>query len=502
MACPIIQRVDHSTRLEIRDPFNPNDNWNEISGIAVSPTQTGPSGAPVIFGHNDGPSSKMVFAAWDSGTGQRLKTINLESNSRLPLFHQDWEDMTIGPCGPNTNESCLYLADTGDNRAQVSGSNTQRNGRPYTIYKIREPQLHKISDNVVLRAQDNVSVLQFDYRHSSSPSRYANCEAMFVDHAGWGGEVGDLYLVTKWNQDVSRTYNRLFKIPASAWPSGFGHVRGYQPFVVGEYSGNARGSFYRYEWTGADMSRDGTTIALTWTDETHVFQRCPGESVGDAVARREVYSCVQYRNPTAGANPGNQYEAVAFSPNGNRMFNLAESLDPPKIIHVDLEYPSNNGRSQRCAPRSTPRPTKPPTRPPTRLPTPPPTREPTRPPTPPPTRPPTLPPTPPPTREPTPRPTPVPSSLPSEGPSWNPSDLPSLSPSDVPSDMPSMVPSDIPSMVPSDVPSMRPSRQLDFETSFQLPERNREEVSRGFGTGPDVQLIMMLALIVMLVLLR
>ena len=52
---------------------------------------------PVIFGHNDGPSNSNAFAAWDSGTGKRLRTINLAAGS-LPLFHQDWEDMTIGTC--------------------------------------------------------------------------------------------------------------------------------------------------------------------------------------------------------------------------------------------------------------------------------------------------------------------------------------------------------------------------------------------------------------------
>eukprot|EP00526_Cylindrotheca_closterium_P008801 CAMPEP_0113619924 /NCGR_PEP_ID=MMETSP0017_2-20120614/10135_1 /TAXON_ID=2856 /ORGANISM="Cylindrotheca closterium" /LENGTH=500 /DNA_ID=CAMNT_0000529543 /DNA_START=41 /DNA_END=1543 /DNA_ORIENTATION=- /assembly_acc=CAM_ASM_000147 len=497
--CPIIQRVDVSTRLEINDPFT-NDDWNEVSGIAVSPTQRGPSGAPVFFGHNDGPSNLKTFAAWDSGTGKRLKTMNLQSNSHLPLFHQDWEDMTIGKCGPNTNESCIYLADTGDNQAQISGSNSQRGGRPYTIYKIKEPRLNEIPDNVVLRAEDYVSVLQFDYRHGSSPTRYANCEAIFADHKGWGGEVGDIYLVTKWNTDRSRALNRLFKIPASAW-GGFGHVRGYQPFAVGEYRGNSRGSFYHYEWTGADMSRDGTLIALTWTDETHIFQRCPGEAVGDAVARQNVGSCVQYRNPLEGANPGNQYEAVSFAPDGNRMFNLAESLDPPKIIDVDLRFTSV-GRS-RCGLVPTRRPTKPPTRPPTRNPTPRPTRPPTRNPTPQPTR------------SPTPQPTPGPTPLPSDQPSWSPSNSPSDSPSDLPSDMPSMVPSDMPSVVPSTSPTWRPSRQIDGEfsssfqvdgepsSSFQLSTSDRREaVSRGFGSGPDMQIILFALIVMMLVLLR
>ena len=357
--CPVIQHVGVSNRLEINDPFNQEQNWNEISGTAISPTQLAPSGKPVLFGHNDGPNSNMVFAAWDSGTGERLKTFNLQADG-LPIFHQDWEDMTIGTCGPSApNESCIYLADTGDNQAQDNGSYSQRNGT-YTIYKIREPKLTELPDNAVLRGRDYVSVLQFDYSHASSPTPFANCEAIFIDHKGWGGEVGDLYLITKWAQDKSPRLTRLFKIPPEAW-AGFGQVQFYRPFAVGEYRPNSGGSFVRYEWTGADMSRDGTKIALTWTDETHIFQRCPGEAVEDAIARVELSSCVQYVNPPEGANPGNQYEAVSFSPDGNRLYNLAESLDPPRLIQVDLRY--SDARSLRCANiplPPTPRPTRPP----------------------------------------------------------------------------------------------------------------------------------------------
>eukprot|EP00980_Cylindrotheca_fusiformis_P000830 scaffold217_cov99-Cylindrotheca_fusiformis.AAC.1 len=185
MSCPRIRDIDYDEKLEIRDS-GISGNWNEISGTAISPNQKGPSGKPIIYGHNDGPS-EIAFAAWDSGTGERLKTINIQTDSGLKVRHQDWEDMTIGRCGRSDSRTCIYIADTGDNKAMGSGGSTQRPGnRPYTIYKIREPDVSEIRDDVVLRARDHVSVLEIDYRHSSSPTKYANCEAMFIDHKGWG----------------------------------------------------------------------------------------------------------------------------------------------------------------------------------------------------------------------------------------------------------------------------------------------------------------------------
>ncbi|CAJ1964837.1 unnamed protein product [Cylindrotheca closterium] len=510
VTCPVVDRIDQSTTLQIIDPFNPLQDWNEVSGTAISPTQKGPSGYPVIFGHNDGPDSSKAFAAWDSGTGKLLKIINLVSNNNaMPLFHEDWEDMTIGRCAPESSESCIYLADTGDNRAQGSGLRTQRSSsRPYTIYKIREPILNNIFDNAVLSAEEHVSILQFDYSHVSSPTAYANCEAIFVDHAGWGddGDIGDLYLVTKWNAERSKRLNRLFKIPASVWPDGFGKVATYSPFTVGEYAdnNNSPGSFYNFTWTGADMALDGTKIALTWTNETHVFKRCPGESVASALAKRELFSCTKYENPPGAANPGNQFESVSFSPDGMRLFNLAESLDPPKIVHVDLNYDTSQSQNlDECPAYATP--TRGPTPPPTSRPTPRPTNR----------------PTPQPTNRPTPQPTPEPTT-------GEPTVLDSMQPSlqaSLPPSFASLSPTMDPTIMPTTMP---PTTEEPTATALEIdpddPDEfsrdddefigtsnsygglgnigiqggGREQLSRGFGSGPGAEaflLVVLLALV-------
>ncbi|KAL3927086.1 MAG: hypothetical protein SGBAC_013224 [Bacillariaceae sp.] len=494
VTCPVVNNIEHTTALQISDPFNPLDDWNEISGTAISPTQVGPSGYPVIFGHNDGPSNLKTFAAWDSGTGKRLKTINLvASDASLPLFHQDWEDMTIGKCGPDSDESCIYLADTGDNKAQGSGQKTQRSSnRPYTIYKIREPILSNIFDNDVLSVEEDVSILQFDYSHATSPTAYANCEAVFVDHAGWGrdGAVGDIYLVTKWNVERSKRLNRLFKIPAAAWPQGFGKVATYSPYTVGEYEDNnsSPGSFYNFTWTGADMALDGTKIALTWTNETHVFRRCPGETVASALAKRELFSCTKYENPPGAANPGNQFESVSFSPDGKRVFNLAESLDAPKIVHVDLDYStSRNQQFDECPAFVAP----------TRGPTPQPTGR--------------------PTLQPTPQPTGEPTVVTSAQPSLQTSFSPPVATSGNPTSKPStrLPTTDQPTapllqIDPDDDPdnfSRDDDEFIDISNSYGGLGNlgivgEREELSRGFGSGPGTEIFLLLALLLLLAMAR
>jgi hypothetical protein len=56
-------------------------------------------------------------------------------------------------------------------------------------------------------------LLRYNYLDtSSSPTKYCDCEAIFIDHTGWGdgGAKGDLYLLTKWGRLKSRMWNRVF----------------------------------------------------------------------------------------------------------------------------------------------------------------------------------------------------------------------------------------------------------------------------------------------------
>lgn len=87
----------------------------EISGIAASRRYPG-----VYWTHNDSGGEPVVFAL--DGSGRVLGRVRV-SGAR----NRDWEDIALGPCPDGT---CLYIADTGDNRLRRSDA---------AIYRVPEP---------------------------------------------------------------------------------------------------------------------------------------------------------------------------------------------------------------------------------------------------------------------------------------------------------------------------------------------------------------------------
>ena len=94
-----------------------SDDLNEISGIDVSANNN-----DLLYAHND------------SGDAPRIYTLNLQAQLQqtIPISNAtavDWEDLSIGPCG---NESCLFIADFGNN----NGDRTT-----FQLYRIPETEL-------------------------------------------------------------------------------------------------------------------------------------------------------------------------------------------------------------------------------------------------------------------------------------------------------------------------------------------------------------------------
>lgn len=163
------------------------------------------------------------------------------------------------------------------------------------------------------------SVLPFNYLDSSSPTKFADCEAMFLDHGGWGegAAKGDIYVVPKWGQLKSKENNRVFKIPASAWPRDYNGAVGrmYSPKTLGTYPTGDTGIMGKVI-ASADMTLDGTVIALGTTETTFLFLRCPGVSVADALAAEPCHS---WSHPSSG-----QVETFAWDPDGESSMQVPE----------------------------------------------------------------------------------------------------------------------------------------------------------------------------------
>lgn len=317
--CPSIGGTSRGTRLQSYDPVK---SFTEISGLALSPTQNAPSNNPVLFGISDGGGGERL-GMFDSWTGQRLLTLQIPSNI---ITNKDWESMAIGSCGTTgINEKCIYIGDIGDNTARTnSGRRTGRgSSTPYRILKIREPLLADFNDDDVIPVS-YLSLLTFNYLDPSSPTDYADCEAMFMDHTGWGAgsSIGDLYLVTKWGEDRKLDNNRLFKIPASAWPAALNgsSTTPYSVRAVGSY-GDHNNGLQQHTWTGADATYDGSLIALGTEEGNYLFLRCPGATVAEALAAPggTTRPCLRWDPPSPG-----QVETISWTADGMRSINIPE----------------------------------------------------------------------------------------------------------------------------------------------------------------------------------
>ena len=327
--------------LQTSDPGQRN---NEISGLAFSSQYFAPSGAPILYGINDGGNGERLVI-WDSGTGQRLRTLVVPG-----VTNTDWEDLTIGTCG-STSGQCLYIGDIGDNQARgSSGRNSRRNANSgYQLIKLVEPNWEGYQDYSVLPST-SIQVLKIQYNHPSSPTRFADSEALFLDPTGWGADpltgadyqAGDLYIATKWDGTSSkRQYTRLFYIPVSAWQTPGGV---YAPATVGKYDA-PMADFRDHTWTRGEMSLDGTVIALGSTFDTRLYLRCPGQSVADALTLPTIASTSTTSVPgTSGSSTttstGRQScygwpittdrmpESLAWTPDGARILEVTEGVGP------------------------------------------------------------------------------------------------------------------------------------------------------------------------------
>jgi len=348
--CPRLVSTDTSVQITSRDNENAlRGAWRELSGLAASPTQKRRStSAPVFYAIADG-GKGASFGIWDSLTGIRLRTLRLPN--KIIFNNTDWEAMAIGPCGSsNDSQTCVYIADVGDNFARTSGGDkTHRDHtiEPYRILKIKEPVLANTKDMDLIPETD-IEVLPFRYDQETVPpfeGPYHDCEAMFIDQVGSGRreKAGDLYLVTKWSNNKALDRTRLYRIPVDAWSLSLSSLetqRNENPYDVDQYytaktvgTYSKRSQLAKFDWvTSASMSFDGTVIALGNTVETYLYLRCPGASVAETLARGNTKYCLRYKNPSQG-----QGEAFTWMPGDQQSLNIPEGRNKP-MGYANYDY--------------------------------------------------------------------------------------------------------------------------------------------------------------------
>lgn len=198
----------------------------ESSGVAASRRNSG-----VLWTHNDSGREPWLFATDTLGADHGRFRVSGAENL-------DWEDVALGPCGPR---SCVYIADTGDNR---EGRAALR------IYRVSEPTPRR---GARFRATLPAERIEFRY-----PDGRHDTEALYVDRAG------DVYLITKGRTGPVQ----LFRVPAAAWDTtAVVTAERLESLPIDPATALGR-------WvTGAALSPDGAIVAVRTYRDIYFFRR-------------------------------------------------------------------------------------------------------------------------------------------------------------------------------------------------------------------------------------
>lgn len=203
----------------------------EASGLAASRTTS-----DVLWSHNDSRGSAKLFAL--STDGQDLGEFHVPG-----AFALDWEDISAGP-GPSGDGAYLYVGDIGDNFGIRGGL--------VTVYRVGD-----IAPSDLGETFPESTALTYRYPEAENH----NAEALFIDPSDPA-----LYLMTK-------AKDATFVFRGSLEPSS-GPIDLELVATL----------FLSAEATAADMSSDGSTLAVRGYQTVWMWHRGAEESIVDMLA--------------------------------------------------------------------------------------------------------------------------------------------------------------------------------------------------------------------------
>lgn len=265
-ACPVC--ADPESRGAIL-----NRAINEASGLALSAARPG-----VVYVHNDSGDSARFFAITQAGAD--LGAFALEGAAAF-----DWEDMALGPCSPG-GPSCLYFADTGDNKRQRAS---------VTLYRVPEPA--SLDASIKSFASDAIPFVYPDGPHDA--------EALLVHPT-----TGVVTIVTK----VKDGRSLVFELPMPLTPG-----QKATAVRVGEME-PPRGS---PRITSGAVHPQGKGVLLRTYTHLFYYAMAPGQTAAQAVLGA---ACEM---PVADESQG---ESVAWLPSGDGYVTVSEGTNAP--LHV------------------------------------------------------------------------------------------------------------------------------------------------------------------------
>ncbi|MCP3975916.1 MAG: calcium-binding protein [bacterium] len=318
--------VDNAERMDVPA-------IDEASGLVLSRQMPG-----VMWTHNDddpgaGSSQNNRIYAVDE-SGDLLATVQFTmspSNDTVPgSKFVELEDISYG-AGPNGDPNYLYLADTGDNNPTRSYA---------SIYRFPEPVFSPDAQNpITINVNESqLDGTRFQYQSYINPAQIKarNVEGVFVDPA-----KGHLFLFEKGlhaidsNGDLAdasalpREYAFVYRITSSElFPTDPTTMRlaTVESYVKGEFAESTFGI------TAADISADGTIIAIKNSEETFYWVRDPNESVLTTFNNDHTAPCL--------APTGMKGEGLAIGPTSDRFVLIREGLLSPiwQAVFTDQVY--------------------------------------------------------------------------------------------------------------------------------------------------------------------
>lgn len=240
----------------------------EISGLA-----TGRKNIEAVYAVEDSGNRNVVFV-FDS-SGVLLGEIVL-----FGAFNRDWEDIAVGP-GPDPDETYIYVADFGDNKARREW---------VRIYRFPEPLMRL--DTVTTVFKTILSDFEtITYRYPDGPR---DAEALMIDPA-----TKDLIVVTKREPRV-RVYHLPY--PQNTAADTECYFRGDLPFKT---------------ITAGDISPDGSEIFIK--DYGSIYH---WDAVIDGDPVRTMFEVIPN---TVAYEPEVQGESLAVMRDGNGYFTITET---------------------------------------------------------------------------------------------------------------------------------------------------------------------------------
>jgi hypothetical protein len=247
----------------------------EASGLVASRQNPG-----VLWTHNDSGFRGNVFALATNG-------VYLARHYDEDVYSGDFEDIAIGP-GPLPQFQYIYLGDIGDNFASRES---------IRVFRFPEPAVYAYQSNAPFEAPI-FGAQEITLRYPDGPF---NAEALMVDPLS-----GDLFIITK-QTNTARLYRATRAELDVDEPVTLSFVREIAFRSV----------------SAADVSPDGSLIAVRRPGKAGLWLREPGQSIDDALAANAITI------PVIGQPDEPNGEAIAFEPNGLGYYTVSEGAVQP-----------------------------------------------------------------------------------------------------------------------------------------------------------------------------